>query len=147
MSIIQWEGGIENNTLIFYKAMFVSVYASMILLMYFLAGINKIKNFSSTVKGFQSMIGINGFPKMWYNAIIIGVILLELIAPLLIILSLVTNAYHKYAYYSSIGLALFTVFATFIYHFPTKEGEYISFMKNLTATGGLLLLSTFFLDR
>ena len=33
--------------------MLISVYAAMILLMYFLAGINKAKNFSGTVEGLK----------------------------------------------------------------------------------------------
>ena len=40
----------------------------------------------------------------------------------------------------------FTVVATLIYHFPPTGGEYYAFMKNLTATGSLLLLSTLFLN-
>jgi uncharacterized membrane protein YphA (DoxX/SURF4 family) len=52
--------------------------------------------------------------------------------------------YNELAYFSSIGLALFTVLATIIYHFPPTGSEYYAFMKNLTATGSLLLLSTLF---
>ena len=54
--------------------------------------------------------------------------------------------YSDLAYFSSIGLAGFTVLATLIYHFPPTGGEYYAFMKNLTATGSLLLLSTVFLN-
>ena len=50
------------------------------------------------------------------------------------------------AYFSSVGLAGFTVLATLIYHFPPTGGEYYAFMKNLTATGSLMLLSTLFLN-
>ena len=41
-------------------------------------------------------------------------------------------------------VAIFTVLATLIYHLPTKGGQYYDFMKNVTATGSLLLLSTYF---
>ena len=34
----------------------------MILLMYFLAGVNKAINFSSTVKGFQDMFFLQNYP-------------------------------------------------------------------------------------
>jgi uncharacterized membrane protein YphA (DoxX/SURF4 family) len=60
----------------------------------------------------------------------------------MIMYSLYTNTYNEYAYYSSIGLALFTVLASLIYHFPSNKGQYYDFMKNLTATGSLMLLST-----
>ena len=55
-----------------------------------------------------------------------------------------TNTFSEYAYYSSIGLAIFTILATLIYHFPPNGSQYYTFMKNLTATGSLMLLSTHF---
>ena len=122
----------------------VFFYAFLILLMYFLAGINKANNFSSTVKGFQNMFFLKNLPDYFYYLTIFGVVLLEIFAPVMIMYSLYTNTYNEYAYYSSIGLALFTVLATLIYHFPSNKGQYYDFMKNLTATGSLMLLSTMF---
>ena len=124
--------------------MSVLFYAFLILLMYFLAGINKANNFSSTVKGFQYMFFLQKLPDYFYYLTIFCVILLEIFAPIIILFSLYTNTYTEYAYYSSIGLALFTVLASLIYHFPSNENQYYAFMKNLTATGSLMLLSTMF---
>lgn len=121
----------------------VLVYAFLILVMYFLSGVSKIMSFSSTVNGLQYMFGVK-MPKIFYRIAILCAIMLEIVAPVIILLSLQTNMYQEYAYYSSIMLAIFTVLVTLIYHFPTTEGEYYSFMKNLSATGGLLLLSTQF---
>ena len=120
------------------------IYAFLILLMYFLAGISKAVNFSSTVKGFNNMFFFKNMPTIFYDFAILGVVLLEILAPIVIMFSLYTNTYTDYAYYSSIGLAIFTILATLIYHFPTKGSQYYAFMKNLTATGSLMLLSTFF---
>jgi uncharacterized membrane protein YphA (DoxX/SURF4 family) len=122
----------------------VLFYAFLILLMYFLAGINKVNNFSSTVNGFHNIFFLKNLPNYFYYLTILGVILLEIFAPIVIMYSLYTNSYTNYAYYSSVGLALFTVLATLIYHFPSNKNQYYTFMKNLTATGSLLLLSTFF---
>ena len=122
----------------------IILYAFFILLMYFLSGINKANNFLSTVKGFQYMFFLKKLPEYFYYLTIVGVILLEILAPIVILFSLYTNTYTEYAYYSSIGLALFTVLATLIYHFPSNKSQYYAFMKNLTATGSLMLLSTFF---
>ena len=80
----------------------------------------------------------------FYYLTIVGVILLEIFAPIMIMFSLYTNTYTDYAYYSSVGLAIFTILATLIYHFPAKGSQFYAFMKNLTATGSLMLLSTFF---
>ena len=117
------------------------VFSSMILLMYFLAGINKARNFSFVVKGFKNMFFLKNLPNLFYNVAIFLVIVLEILAPIIIHYSLFTNSYEIYAYYSSIALAIFTVLATLIYHFPPKGSEYYPFMKNLTATGALFLLS------
>ena len=124
--------------------MFISIYVFMILLMYFLAGINKARNFSQTVSGFKNMFFLKKLPNIFYNLAIFLVIVLEILAPIVILYSLQTNLYSDLAYYSSVGLAIFTVLATLIYHFPPFGGEYYAFMKNLTATGSLMLLSTFF---
>ena len=124
--------------------MYILFYAFMILLMYFLAGINKAKNFSSTVKGFQSMFFLQKLPRIFYDLTILGVVLLEIFAPIIIMFSLYTNTHTECAYYSSVGLAVFTVLANLIYHFPTNKGQYSAIMKNLTAIGSLMLLSTLF---
>ena len=128
----------------FMYIMKILFYAFLILLMYFLSGINKAMNFSATVKGFHNMFFLKNMPTIFYDFAILGVVLLEILAPIVIMFSLYTNTYTDYAYYSSIGLAIFTILATIIYHFPTKGGQYYAFMKNLTATGALMLLSTFF---
>ena len=124
--------------------MFISIYVFMILLMYFLAGINKARNFSQTVSGFQNMFFLKKLPKVFYNLAILLVIVLEIVAPIIIMYSLQTNLYTDLAYASSLSLAIFTILATLIYHFPPVGGEYYAFMKNLTATGALFLLTTFF---
>lgn len=130
--------------MIVYTMTNVIFYAFLILLMYFLAGINQAIHFSETVKGFQDMFFLQKMPRLFYDFAISGAVLLEIFAPIIIIFSLYTDTYTEYAYYSSVGLAIFTILATLIYHFPPKGGQYYTFMKNLTASGSLLLLSTFF---
>ena len=85
-------------------------------------------------------------PNLFYQLAIFLVIVLEILAPIIILYSLQTDMYIDLAYFSSIGLAGFTILATIIYHFPPTGGQYYAFMKNLTATGSLLLLSTLFLN-
>jgi uncharacterized membrane protein YphA (DoxX/SURF4 family) len=124
--------------------MIVIIYAFMILFMYFLAGVNKARNFSQTVSGLKNMFFLKNLPNLFYQLAIFLVIVLEIVAPLVILYSLQTNLHTNLAYYSSVGLAIFTSLATLIYHFPPVGGEYYAFMKNLTATGSLMLLSTLF---
>jgi hypothetical protein len=76
-----------------------------------------------------------------YNVTIIGVIGLLTIGSLLILYSLYTSKYEEYAYIATIGLAVFTAMTILIFHFPTNPNEMISFTKNLSIFGGLMLLS------
>tara|TARA_B100001175_G_C19302342_1_gene538879 strand:+ start:224 stop:598 length:375 start_codon:yes stop_codon:yes gene_type:complete len=120
------------------------IYAFMILLMYFLAGINKARNFSGTVSGFKNMFFLKKLPNIFYQLAIIMVIILEIVAPIIILYSLQTNLYTDIANYSCLGLGIFTILATLIYHFPPNGSQYYPFIKNVTATGALFLLSTLF---
>lgn len=76
-----------------------------------------------------------------YDAAITGVIGLLTLGSLLILYSLYTNKYQEYAYVATIGLAVFTAMTILIFHFPTNKSETISFTKNLSIFGGLMLLS------
>lgn len=76
-----------------------------------------------------------------YNTAITGVIGLLTLGSLLIMYSLYTSKYEEYAYIATIGLAVFTAMTILIFHFPTNPSEMISFTKNLSIFGGLMLLS------
>ena len=81
-----------------------------------------------------------------YDAAITGVIGLLTFGSLLILYSLYTNKYQEYAYVATIGLAVFTAMTILIFHFPTNKSETISFTKNLSIFGGLMLLSQRFVE-
>lgn len=81
-----------------------------------------------------------------YDAAITGVIGLLTLGSLLILYSLYTNKYQEYAYVATIGLAVFTAMTILIFHFPTNKSEMISFTKNLSIFGGLMLLSQRFVE-
>ena len=76
-----------------------------------------------------------------YDSAIAGVVGLLTIGSLLILYSLYTSKYEEYAYIATIGLAVFTAMTILIFHFPTNKSEIISFTKNLSIFGGLMLLS------
>ena len=80
-----------------------------------------------------------------YNTTICGVIMLLFFGSLLILYSLYTSMYQDYAYAATIGLATFTAMTILIFHFPTNKSEIISFTKNLSIFGGLMLLSQQFI--
>ncbi len=71
--------------------------------------------------------------------------MLLIFGSLLVLYSLCTSMYKDYAYVSTIGLATFIAMTILIFHFPTNKSEIISFAKNLSIFGGLMLLSQEFI--
>ena len=110
-----------------------------ITLLFFISGFHKIKDFMKTVKGFMNKTSI---PLSLAKIIISGVILLEIVAPLIIsIYSYNSNPkLYTYTKLSLLVLILFTILVTLLYHFPPFGENYYSFMSNLSTLGGLLLL-------
>lgn len=102
-------------------------------------GIPFLVLFKTYLKQFQSLISLV------YNTTILGVIILLLFGSLLILYSLCTSMYQDYAYAATIGLSTFTAMTILIFHFPTNKSETISFTKNLSIFGGLMLLSQQFI--
>ena len=83
--------------------------------------------------------------RLIYSSAIVGVIVLLTFGSLLILYALYTNTYENYAYIATIGLAAFTAMTILIFHFPTDPSEMISFTKNLSIFGGLMILSQRFI--
>jgi uncharacterized membrane protein YphA (DoxX/SURF4 family) len=110
-----------------------------ITLLFFLSGFDKIKNFTQVAKGFMNKTNM---PFMLSKIIIGVVILLEIVAPFIISLYSYNPNPMLYTYtkMSLLGLIVFTILATLIYHFPPFGSNYYAFMSNLSTLGGLLLL-------
>ena len=119
--------------------------AILITLVFFLSGINKVKNFDGVRKSIQKKFIISTLPVIFYKMILVLVIMLEILAPFIIIYSATTHTSKNAASIACYALALFTVLATMMYHPPNKKKEYHHFMKNLSIIGGLLALSNFFI--
>lgn len=113
-----------------------------ITLLFFLSGFNKIKDFNQVTKGFVNKTKI---PLFLSKIVISGVILLEIIAPLIITLYSynLNKSLYPYTKLSLIALIIFTILATLIYHFPPFGSNYYSFTSNLSTIGGLILLYLF----
>jgi uncharacterized membrane protein YphA (DoxX/SURF4 family) len=111
-----------------------------ITLLFFLSGFSKIKEFMSVTKGFSSK---THFPLTLAKIVIVSVILLEIVAPFIISVYAYTRnpLLRGYSKLSVIGLLIFTILATILYHFPPQGSNYYSFMSNLSTIGGLLLLN------
>tara|TARA_B100000085_G_scaffold255240_1_gene254915 strand:- start:4528 stop:4935 length:408 start_codon:yes stop_codon:yes gene_type:complete len=118
--------------------------AFLITIMFFISGINKIKNFSGVRKSIQKKFIVSTLPIIFYQIVLILVILLEILAPLIIVYSSITYTIETYAEIACYALVFFTIIATMMYHPPNKKKEYHYFMKNVSIVGGLLALSEFY---
>lgn len=109
------------------------------IVMFIVSGVSKIGNFGKTVGNFRGKIEMN---ESIVEMIIMCVIVLEIFAPLVIIYYYIYGEYKEYAYYGVMGLIIFTVLATLMYH-PLDVSSYyksIPFWANISLIGGLLLL-------
>jgi uncharacterized membrane protein YphA (DoxX/SURF4 family) len=115
----------------------------LITLLFFLSGFNKIKEFGQVSKGLTQKTRL---PLTISKIVIIIVILLEIIAPFIITVSAYypSAGIEMYAKLSILGLIIFTVLATLLYHFPPYGTNYYSFMSNLATIGGLMLLYKYY---
>jgi uncharacterized membrane protein YphA (DoxX/SURF4 family) len=121
---------------------YLSLVSILTTVMFFLSGAQKVRNIDKVATGLQKRFPIKSLPFNFFRASIVGVILLQIFAPVLIVYSIAFDAsYRKLASIASVALAIFTVLATLLYHFPPKGKEYYPFISNVTTTGGLLLLA------
>jgi uncharacterized membrane protein YphA (DoxX/SURF4 family) len=120
----------------------ISVLAAILLTtMFFLSGFQKIITFAKTVDNFRGKININLDDNI-YNVVILLVILLEILAPIIIVYHYVTGEYKTYSNYAIYSLIIFTILATLLYH-PLHFDNYyksIPFWANISLIGGLLML-------
>ncbi len=119
------------------------IYSFLLLIMYLLSGINKVRDYSGTVNSFKSkavFLEALNFDLI-YDILIVIIIALEIVVPVLVLFSIYRNNYDYFMFYAVIFLVFFTVLATYVYHYPPQGAKYYAFMGNVTAIGGLLLLS------
>jgi uncharacterized membrane protein YphA (DoxX/SURF4 family) len=108
----------------------------LILLIFIYSGINKFLDFENGVNGLQSKF------KFSKQLSIVGyslVIFLEIIAPLLIIISLFYEGgrfFKGLVKFSLISLILFTIIVSILYH----THEIIPLLKNMGLIGGMILI-------
>lgn len=111
---------------------------NIMMIMFFLSGIDKMINFYKISSDFTTKTPVKIPIQLAYVAIIIAIVI-ELIAPILINVGLIKKN-KRLVFYSTLSLIVFTVLATLLYHFPPTGYQYYPFMSNLTTIGGLMLI-------
>ena len=93
---------------------------------FLLSGLSKIDNYDGTV-GWMESFGLPGF-------LLIPAIILEILAPILIIIGYQTRI-------AAGALSLFCIATAIIFHTDfSDQMQFIAFMKNLALAGGFLFL-------
>ena len=115
--------------------------AVLLSVFFFISGASKCLSVTGVSKGLVQKLPFLG--KSLCYLTILGVIVLEILAPILIVAASLGH-YTMLGYYSCHALALFTLLANFLYHYPPKKSNYYPFMRNLAIIGGLLALSLHF---
>ena len=119
------------------------IQSGLILTMFFLSGFDKIKDINKVAMSLKDKVKLDIPFNLYYLAIII-VIFLEICGPFTIMYSSITKKYMKESYYYIIGLIIFTILATILYHMPPTGKNYYTFLEHLAILGGLSLLASKF---
>lgn len=120
------------------KSLFLFFSSFCILLLYFLSGVGKIMDIKGTVNYLHSKLKLLPI-SVCFLAIIMAIIL-QILGSLFILYSVYANKYKQYAYYIVALFIMFNIFVTIIFHYPPVGENYYDFLKNLSITGGFLLL-------
>ena len=125
--------------------MILYIIVVLITIMFFLSSFQKIGNFEKVSNDLQTQVSKKLFdiPLNLSRVGIVCAILIQFFCPLIILYSVYNKRYKIYGAIASLILAIFTVLATYFFHFPPTGQHYYAFMSNITTVGGLSLLSYF----
>lgn len=122
----------------------LNIHAFFLVKLFLIAGINKINGFNSTVDGFINVLtnfNISLPFLQLYQLIILLVVILEICAPISIILSINYFIDRLYGKIAIISLIIFTILATILYHNPLMDPtQTMAMLKNLSIVGGFMSL-------
>jgi hypothetical protein len=121
----------------YHKYLFIAV--TLVTLLFLLSGIKKTKNITGAAKYLQSKVKVNVDFSL-YKLAIVGVIIVQILCPLIILYHIHSKKYKQYAKISVNLLILFSIIATLLFHYPPVGKDYNSFMSNLSTIGGLMLI-------
>ena len=125
--------------------MILYIIVILVTIMFFLSSFQKIGNFEKVSNDLQTQVSKKLFDISLDLARlgIVCAILIQFFCPLIILYSVYNKRYKIYGAIASLVLAIFTVLATYFFHFPPTGQHYYAFMSNITTVGGLSLLSYF----
>lgn len=108
-----------------------------LLILYIYSSYGKIIDVSGTARSLQQKTNL---PMLICTLGIVGVIILELFGSLFVVYSIYTDKYKEYLYYTVWLFIIFNIAASMIYHNPFEKKQLSGFLKNVSITGGFILL-------
>ena len=122
--------------------MIMYIIVVLLTIMFFLSSFQKIGNFEKVSNDLQTQVSKKLFdiPLNLARVGIVCAILIQFFCPLIILYSVYDKRYKIYGSIASLILAIFTVLATYFFHFPPTGQHYYAFMSNIATIGGLSLL-------
>ena len=121
----------------------LSIISLFITVIFFKSGLTRLRNYDSiksSVSFLKTFAPFNKFNKNLNYIIIIISSLIETIAPLLILLSIIFPSFYLLGKYAAYSLAFFILCTIIFIHNPVNKKEHTNFLKNLSMLGGVLLL-------
>ena len=113
------------------------IYIISLVMLFFVAGWSKVFRFSGNVSSLVSKPLFSLLPVLFSQLAMVIVVLIELIAPILMVYGILDTRYSQLGYMSCVSLILFTVAASILYHNPIDSSQRMAFLKNLSIIGGL----------
>jgi uncharacterized membrane protein YphA (DoxX/SURF4 family) len=121
-----------------------SIAINIMLIMFFLSGISKIRNFKTVSRDFVTKVPFKIPIELAYICILCAIVI-QILSPILINVGLIKKN-KRLIFYSTLSIIIFTILATLLYHFPPTGYQYYPFMSNVTIIGGFLLIITYNMD-
>jgi len=112
---------------------------SIALIMFPLSAIDKISKWPKPSERLQKHI--SWISEDVSDILVICAMILQFVAPLLIMYTLISGKSKTLGILSALSLALFTVLATIVFYIPATGHKYYAFLGNTTTFGCMLLLA------
>jgi uncharacterized membrane protein YphA (DoxX/SURF4 family) len=106
-------------------------------IMFFASGVDKILNFQDNVSRTVDKAGVNS---ILANILIVLAIIIEIVAPLLLMYWAFTGGNKNASIAAALTLAIFTLIATAMFYLPISK-HYYAFLSNTTTFGCMLLIA------
>lgn len=109
-------------------------------LLFFVAGIKHALTFKPSTQFLEKFFPFSRFPRNLNMLIEFVAIVIEICAPLLLLLALANDKFRHIGRIAAYALAFFLLCTLIFIHNPTFKGEGMNFLKGLALLGGVLLL-------